>query len=926
MHAFRRFPTLCALMALGIMFTAPAPAADLVAPQIAPINPFIPIGSTLRLTATGTFSDASTRLLSNATIAAGGNHVCALPVNGEVRCWGRGTSGQLGNNASADSAVPVVVSGIDNGTAVAAGGDSSCALRADGTVACWGLNNVGQLGNGTTGSVNFPVVVTGLTAVAIAAGFRHACAVLASGALRCWGGNNAGQLGNGLFTGATTPVIVSGISTAIEVATGGNHSCALLATRTVRCWGDNAAGQLGNGTFTGSPTPVNVTGIVNATAITAGFDHSCALLAGGTVSCWGRGLEGQLGNGAQANSPTPVTVPPTPLRAVALAAGISHTCAALEGGVMLCWGDNGNGQLGNGVTTGKFPSPGAVVGISKVVAVTAGFSHSCAVLANGDTRCWGLNDGGQLGTGVGGSTLQRSGSQLTVSGPALLLDAGGHHTCAGTPTGIVNCWGSGSFGQLGDNRGTDSLLPVTVEFGAGPPNVVSLGLGQLHSCATLANGTARCWGSNDHGQLGINQSNVPSRLIPDSVSNMTTAASVASGDQHSCVVLADASVKCWGSNTFGAVGDSFPGSNITFPVTVAGISTATRVVTGGNHSCARLSSGSVQCWGRGNEGQLGNGALVNSFSPVTVTGITTATSLALGAAHSCARLVGGSVRCWGRNVEGQLGNSSTTGSAVPVVVTGLTTASSVAAGDAHSCATTSTGGVNCWGAGFQGQLGNGFFLNVSAPVVASGIAGAVAVTAGSAHSCALLSNGRARCWGTNDFGELGNGEGSPGTFVATPVAVTGINMDTAALAWSSNNTAVATVDMSGHVRAVGIGTAEILARYDTRARSGIVTVEADTDADGIADRVDNCTLVSNPDQFDADGDFFGNPCDGDLNNSGLVTVADFGLLRSVLNQRATASALAAAADMNVSGLVTASDFSLLRAALNQPPGPAASRP
>ena len=926
MHAFRRFPNLCALMALGIMFTAPAQAADLVALQIAPINPFVPIGSTLRLTATGTFSDASTRLLSNATIAAGGNHVCALPVNGEVRCWGRGTSGQLGNNAGADSAVPVVVSGIDNGTAVAAGGDSSCALRADGTVACWGLNNVGQLGNGTTANAIVPVVVTGLSAVAITAGFRHACAVIASGGLRCWGANNAGQLGNGTLTGATTPVIVSGISTAIAVATGGNHSCALLSTRTVRCWGENTAGQLGNGTFTGSPTPVNVTGIVNATAITAGFDHSCALLAGGTLRCWGRGLEGQLGNGAQANSPTPVDVPPTPLRAVALAAGSSHTCAALEGGVMLCWGDNGNGQLGNGVTTGTFPSPGAVVGISTVVAVTAGFSHSCAVLDNGDTRCWGLNDGGQLGTGVGGGILQRSGSQLTVSGPALLLDAGGKHTCAGTPTGIVNCWGSGSFGQLGDNRGTDSLLPVTVEFGTGQPNVVSLGLGQSHSCATLANGTARCWGSNDHGQLGINQPNVPSQLMPDSVFSMTTAASVTSGDSHSCVVLADATVKCWGSNIFGAVGNSGPGSNISFPVTVAGISTATRVATGGNHSCARLSSGSVQCWGRGNDGQLGNGAFVNSFSPVTVTGITTATSLALGAAHSCARLVGGSVRCWGRNDEGQLGNSSTTGSAVPVVVTGLTTASSIAAGDRHSCATTSTGGVNCWGAGFQGQLGNGFFLNVSAPVVASGIAGAVAVTAGSAHSCALLLNGRARCWGTNDFGQLGDGEGSPGTFVATPVAVTGINMDTAALAWGSNNTVVATVDMSGHVRAVGIGTTRIFAVYDSRARVVTVTVAADTDADGIADPVDNCTQVPNADQLDADGDGYGNICDADLNNSGLVTTADFAILRSVLNQAAGSSATAAGADLNGSGTVTTADFAILRDRLNTLPGPSGLHP
>ncbi|MEZ4334955.1 MAG: RCC1 repeat-containing protein [Myxococcota bacterium] len=827
----RRLGIFAAILTLGMLAFAgsAARAADLRFGSVTPGDLFLPLGSTHPLTTTGHFTDGTTRRLSHATLAAGGNHACTLAADGEVRCWGRGGSGQLGNGSSVDSAVPVTVAGLEDATALAAGGDSSCALRADATVQCWGRNDAGQLGNGTKTPSPLPVTVAGVAATEIDAGFAHACAVLTNGGVACWGANGAGQLGDGSFVGSSSPVLVSGIDTAVGIATGGNHSCALLSTGGVQCWGAGASGQLGHGGLAGSPTPVAVSDIEDAVAIDAGFDHGCAIVAGGALRCWGRGLEGQLGDGGFASSPVPVDVAIGSERVVALGLGSSHGCAVLENGGAKCWGRNANGQIGNGTTVGTFPSPVAVVGMSTAIAVAAGFEQTCALLADGHVGCWGLNDGGQLGLGTAGGADQRSGVPLTVSGPVLAVDAGGNHTCAITPTGTVDCWGYGFYGQLGDDDVADSAVPQSVvrldnTVGSAAENAVSLGLGFDHSCAALQSGRAKCWGRNNLVQLGINRisTDVPGLAIPGDVYHVSSAAKVASGAYHSCIVLQDGSVQCWGSNDYGALGNSDP-AHSSFPKTVAGITTATRISAGLNHTCALLSSGIVQCWGRGDEGQLGNGSFANSSAPVTVAGITTATSIGVGNSHSCARLLGGTVRCWGRNVEGQLGNSTTTGSALPVVVTGLASATGVSSGGFHSCVTLSSGGVNCWGRGDLGQLGNGFRFNISAPVVVSGLSGVVAVDAGRSHTCAISIGGRLRCWGFGEFGQLGNGASGAGTIADTPVVVGGINMDAPALIWTSADPSIATVDMSGHVHGVGVGTTTVSWEYDSRR--GAIAVE-----------------------------------------------------------------------------------------------------
>ena len=788
---------LCGVIALLLVAVgyAPTQAATLNTIDITPANVSIDAGQSQAFVATGTFSDASTQALESVptAIAAGYYNTCTVLASGKVQCWGDNQYGQLGNGTTTQSASPVMVSGISTATAITTDYYSSCALLADGQVKCWGLNQYGQLGNNSTAQSTVPVTVSGIsTATAIAMGYGHTCALLADKTVKCWGYNYYGQLGNGTTTQSSVPVTVSGITTATAIAAGYRHSCALLENHQVRCWGENAYGQLGDGTTTQSSVPVTVSGTTSATVIAAGYRHSCAGLSSGQVQCWGENVYGQLGNGTTTQSFIPVIVSGI-TDAVELVAGYHHSCARLGSGQVQCWGDNSSGQLGDTTTTSS-TIPVTVSGISTATALASGYFHNCALIGSGQVQCWGYNQDGQLGTSIQSTTL------VAVSGIT-------------AATGIT--------------------------------------AGDSHSCA-LSGGAVQCWGYNQNGQLGNGTTN-QQYTTPVAVTGISTAVEVKGGGKHTCARLSSGAVQCWGYNQNGQLGN---GSTVksTSPVTVSGINgataQATEIATGYAHSCALLTDKTVKCWGDNSSGQLGNGTtnLVANTTPGAVSGIdgTTvqATAIAAGYFHTCALLADATVKCWGHNQYGQLGNGATGQSSTPVAVSGISTATKIAAGGQRSCALLASHQVQCWGDNSSGQLGNGTTTQSSTPVTVSGIDGVTAqatdIATGYVHTCALLSGGAEQCWGDNTYGQLGNGVSATST---TPQGISGPPK----VVWSSSNASVATLDANGLASALGVGATTITATTADGSVSGSTTLTVNSYAVGgtVSDLTGSVVLTNN---------------------------------------------------------------------------------
>ncbi|HSG06010.1 MAG TPA: hypothetical protein VLB09_06395, partial [Nitrospiria bacterium] len=331
----------------------------------------------------------------------------------------------------------------------------------------------------------------------------------------------------------------------------------------VKCWGANNEGQLGDGTIVGSSVPQEVPGISAAVAISTSVFQTCVIISGGTVECWGNV------NPPRPHPPGfPTGSTPQPVSginsATAIAAGGDHACAILSGGTVQCWGYNSYGQLGNGTTSDAFTSPVTVSGITNAVALSLGSNYSCALLSGRTIQCWGDNKFGQLGDGTGiDSTIP-----VTVSGisNATAISAAGAHACARLQGGAMKCWGDNIFGQLGDgSTATESLVPVTV---AGGLNAQSVSTGEGHTCAVVVDGTIQCWGIIDLVQFAYGFFVTSSTPVP--VSGINTAEASSGSATHNCVLLVDGAVNCWGYNAYGTLGDGTLIDSAS-PVTVTGI-------------------------------------------------------------------------------------------------------------------------------------------------------------------------------------------------------------------------------------------------------------------------------------------------------------------------------------------------------------------
>jgi alpha-tubulin suppressor-like RCC1 family protein len=349
------------------------------------------------------------------------------------------------------------------------------------------------------------------------------------------------------------------------------------------------------------------------------------------------------------------------------------------------------------------------------------------------------------------------------------LVAGRDHTCARWTSGRVACWGADRAGQLGDGRGgVDRLAPVAVE---GLTDAAWIAAGMAHTCAVRRDGRVVCWGAGSAGQLGDGAST--DQAVPVVVLGLTDAVEVIAAGDHTCARRAAGEVVCWGLGGAGQLGDDGSGASRAAPVAVARVADAVELAAGMEHTCARLRSGQIMCWGRDFESQLGDNSSGSfaRFLPTPVVGLGDAVEVIAGDRHTCARRSRGETRCWGFNLDGQVGDRSTEQRRAPVAVTGLADAVELAAGSNHTCARRRGGQVMCWGSNITGSLGDGTAVDRLVPVATADLADAVEITAGGNHSCARRAAGEVVCWGENDHGQLGDGSTSR---QLVPTAVRGL--------------------------------------------------------------------------------------------------------------------------------------------------------
>ncbi len=345
------------------------------------------------------------------------------------------------------------------------GGAHACVVTTNGAAKCWGANTYGQVGDNTNTDRNTPTPVEGLsTGVAfIEAGTEHTCAITVDGAAKCWGRNGVGQLGNGANTDSLTPVQVSGLGSGVaSISAGNSYTCAVTTNGAAKCWGKNDYAQLGLNNKSHSNIPQSVTNLDGGVASISAFAyHTCATTTSGTALCWGYNGQGQLGTQSTTDSLIPVPVSGLSSGISTIGAGSNHTCAITTAGAALCWGRNQAGQLGNG-SSNDSSIPVSVTGLgSGVVDIGVGHSHACVATTNGEAKCWGLNNRGQVGTGTTTNSTSPS-SVLNIGGEVQTISAGNNFTCAKLLSGALKCWGTNSSGQLGNSSTANSLTPVDV--------------------------------------------------------------------------------------------------------------------------------------------------------------------------------------------------------------------------------------------------------------------------------------------------------------------------------------------------------------------------------------------------------------------------------------------------------------------------------
>ena len=580
-------------------------------------------------------------------IAVGTGHACARRRTGTVTCWGNNGSWWEASTSTLLNE-PEEVAGWAGAIQLGHGAFFACTLGFDRLVRCAGSNAHGQLGDGTLVGRATPKVVPGLTRVAqIAVGASHACARLDDATVRCWGNNDEGQLGDGTDKDRAAPVAVTAIRGAVELAAGDGLSCMRDARGEVHCWGRAQTLEEADPSFKphGGPGEKLVMPWKQVDAIAVGDHVVCGRLASGNYECLG-GLPEMRRALSNIHDISEVA---------ALQLGVRFGCVRSVRGDVGCWGDNQRGQLGH---SSDQRTPARVLDLVYAARLAAGSQTTCAVFLDGTARCWG-----QVQLSANASSY--SPAPVAVPGwsdvTRIAADQG---LCAVTTDGHIRCTaGSASVPPLEDvvdlvmtramscarRRNNDVVCWDTYHR---EPAVIARRVTQLAGtydsmCALLADQRVVCW---------------EARVLEDKKLTEVPglrAIEIAVGGGHACARLASGEVRCWGDGGHGERGDGKTMSDAgttKVPVPVAGVANATAITAGAHHTCALLADRTVSCWGWNMHGQLGDGTTEDSALAHHVVDLRDVRQIVAHGAHTCALMLPERMaRCWGEGEAGQLG-------------------------------------------------------------------------------------------------------------------------------------------------------------------------------------------------------------------------------------------------------------------------------
>jgi len=682
------------------------------------------------------------------------------------------TATQAGNGGSYGAALPVtqtfvVLSGSPfTKISCSKGTNFTLGVRADGTLWAWGYNVNNNLGNGSTSNVWVPQQIgTATNWKSVSAGGNHALAVKTDGTLWAWGYNLYGQLGDGSTTTRSSPVQVGTATNWSAVAAGYYHSVALKSDGTLWAWGYNADGENGQGTSDSGTThtsPAQIGSVTTWNSIVSGSYHILAQRSDGSLWAWGHNSYGQVGNASTSTVTAPVQIG-TATTWNSLSCGYYSSMGTRSDGTLWTWGRNLEGQLGDGGLTQR-TSPGQVGTDTNWQQAQAGSYHMLAKKSDGTLWAWGLNSYGQLGLGYNDQTLRgNTPVQIGAATNWSVLAPGNSFNLATRSDGTLWSWGDNGSGGLG--YGGHVLQPVCAQLGS----MLTASSGDGHAALIRADGTLWALGNNGSGQLGTGSTDSVQHPALSQIQPGTQWISQSTGGFHTAAVRSDGTLWTWGYNNNGQLGDGTTTTRSS-PIQVGTDANWAQVSSGYYFTVGMRTDGTLWAWGYNTDGQMGNGTTSSSgqWTPVQVGSGNDWSSVACGFYHVLALKQNGTLWAWGSNSAGGLGDGSTTSRSTPVQVGSATSWHSISAGKEYSAAIQKDGTLWSWGSNAYGALGDGTFTDRSSPAKVGTDTTWASVSAGYFHAYATKLDGSLWAWGNNYYYQLGNGSN---TTVSSPVQV-----------------------------------------------------------------------------------------------------------------------------------------------------------